>query len=72
MSEEPPKKPLTTYSFDIKISRHVPQDQGFYAIYESKEMSNGVEGLKRSIAIGFNNLENYMERRLTIEWINNN
>ena len=66
MSEEP-KKPLTTYSFDIKISRHVPQDQGFYAIYEHKEMSNGIEGLKKSIAIGFNGLSNYIEKRLTVE-----
>ena len=61
----------TTYYVKVEIGRHVPQDQGFYVIWSYKEMINGVEGLKKAIAIGFNSLANYMERRLVVNDVSN-
>lgn len=58
------KKPETTYYIKIEMGQHVPQDSGFYATFDYKELTNGVESLKQSIAIGFNSLQNYLERRM--------
>ena len=65
------KEPETTYYIKVEIGRHVPQDQGFYTLFNYKEMVNGIEGLKKAIAIGFNSLANYMERRMVENDISN-
>ena len=63
LSEEP-ERALATYFIKVEIGRHVPEDQGFHAIFIYKEVVSGIDGLKKAIAVGFNGLANYMERRL--------
>ena len=64
MTEEPSRESETTYYILVEMGQHVPQDNGFYATFKHKELTNGVESLKNAIAVAFNNLTAYMERRM--------
>ena len=63
--DQPSREKSTTYYVKIEIGQHVPQDTGFYATFSMKELVNGVENLKQAIANVFNNLQSYMDRRMT-------
>ena len=62
MSELKPK-PLATYYIKVEIGQHVPTDNGFYALFEHKEIVGGMEKLKISIDVGFRALQDYLKRR---------
>lgn len=54
----------TTYYVKLEVGRHVAEDQGFYAIFNYKEITGGLERLNKSISVAFDSLKNYMEKRL--------
>jgi len=48
----------------IEVGEYASGDSGFYTIFSGKEMANGVDNLIKAIAVQFNILQSYLDRRI--------
>lgn len=56
-----------TYNIDVKISIYVPTDKGFYILKQFEEMAHGTDELKASLARGFNEVLQYIDKQVDKE-----